>query len=594
MKKILAILGGITLLSFLIWSRFYQLNLLPASLTHDETIYAANAKSYLLQGRDLTQTHNPWDISPIHPLYAEWPATVMSLGFILINNPLLATHFSSALMGVIFPFIFGWLLWGLWKNKQLTVIGIVIAATNPLIWQFSRLSYDTFYSVFFYLVGGAIFVNLKGKKAWWSLPLLIIGFFQYQGLKLLLFPWIGVLFLLKNQSLNKVRDNVLRSTGIIMITTVVVSLFYGLVVLPKQQTNNRLNSTIFSGSDIIAQQVDTDRRLSLVSHWNKYVSNKLTQNGWFMIDRFIDAFNPYLLFRYGEPSQSGFAIWTHGIFYLIDALMIILGISMLLGKKKTKLSGFLILFSLLIFSVPNVINTMSEWHIPRTFLAYTMLLIIISWGGLLAWQDKFWRWIVGGAYLISIIHFGYQYFYRYPVTHLDAGTWDERVVSTYASHISDNQLIWIYTDTPEMTFYNYLLYTNKINKNNLDKIKNTIIKNKDLTKKHYSLANVIVTNDCVELTENKVHLWKTGHSFCKDEGENDEASFARERQTQSQRLSIPAVLDSGETYRIYGDKTCNQYQLSSFVHLQHLDDLNLDKMNTQQFCQKWITDLRSL
>jgi hypothetical protein len=595
-KKLFLTLAGIFLTIFLFWSRFYQLDILPASLTHDEVIYAAQAKSYALQSTDLTQSHHPWSLKPIHPMYAEWPTTVMSLGFLINDKPLWATHFSSALMGVLTPFIFGWLLWGIWKNKQLAIIGVVIAATSPLLWQFSRLSYDTFYSVFFYLAGGAIYVNLKDKQRWWSLVLFTIGFFQYQGLKLLLVPWVGLLFLLKFSSFKKAKTQLLKPAGLIVTAAVVVSLIYGFILLPSQKTNNRLSRTIFSGSETIAKQVDTDRRLSLISPWQKYTTNKFTQRGWFMVDRLIGAFNPNLLFRYGEPNTSGFAVWTHGIFYLIDAVLILLGIAAILAKKKTRWGGTLVLFSIVIFSIPDLINTMSEWHLPRTFLAYTMLLVLISWGGWFVWQNRFWRWIVSGIYLISIAHFGYQYFYRYPVTHLDAGTWDERIAATYAGlaiNAQSNTQVWIHSNTPEMTFYNYLLYENLITAESLEAIKNTVLSNQDTILKRYYLDSIVVTNDCVDIHQKRISIWQADHNFCKTvEHEMDEVSYKKQEMTRAQRLSISAVLDSRETYFIYGDTICQQYQLPQFVHLQQIQDLNLKQMTQQQFCQKWITDLR--
>jgi len=274
---------------------------------------------------------------------------------------------------------------------------------------------------------------------------------------------------------------------------------------------------------------------------------------------------------------------------LIDAVLILLGIVALLTKKKTHRAGILIILSIVVFSIPNLINTMSQWHLPRTFLAYTMLLILISWGGWLVWQDKFWRWVVSGTYLIGIIYFSYQYFYCYPVTHLDAGTWDERIVATYAGFTQSKQEIWIYSDTPEMTFYNYLLYENLIVKENLAEIKNTVLFNQNQPIKHFTLDRITITNDCIDITLNRVHAWEVGHSFCRTQAE---VLINKQELAKLDRLTIPAVLDSGEAYRIYDDIICQQYELAQFVHLQQINDLNLDEMNAQQFCQKWITDLR--
>jgi len=118
-----------------------------------------------------------------------------------------------------------------------------------------------------------------------------------------------------------------------------------------------------------------------------------------------------------------------------------------------------------------------------------------------------------------------------------------------------------------------------------------VLSNQDQQNKHYSLEKVTVTNDCVDVISDRTHVWKIGHSFCKTQDEN---LIEQQELAKTNRLTIPAVLDSGEAYRIYDDIICQQYELSPFVHLQKIQDLNLNQMNQQQFCQKWITDLRGL
>lgn len=600
-------LGGVLLLlSFLVFTRFYQLKSVPGSLTHDEVVYAIQAKSYVLQGTNLTQDHRPWSIKPIHPLYAEWPATIMSLGFLISNNSQIASHFSSALMGVLLPFVFGWLAWGLWQKKELAIISTIITASSPLLWQFSRLSYDTFYSAFFYVLGGALLVNLKNRQKLWSLLSLTIGFFQYQGLKLLLVPWVLMIFLLEmfgekfKPNLKNIWDKgwakFKTEAGWVLILTTALTLIFGTVLLPRVETNGRLSRNIFTDTAQFAKSVNTERRLSLTTPLAKFASNKITVTQKFVIDRLFGSFNPWLLFMNGEPNTTGFAVWTHGIFYLLDGILILLGLSYLFSQEKTRSAGVILLGSVVVFSAPNLINTMSEWHMMRTFLAYVTLLFIISWGAYLVWQQKIWRWALVLLYGVSVLNFSYHYFFRYPITNLDAGTFDERLVAKYVSLAEEktDKNIVVYTQTADMTFFNYLLYEQKMASENLGELKMTVEKNIGQKIRSYQLGRITFTDGCVDIDADQITLWEINHTFCQNDEEPDQELMTRQEKFRLDRLTIPAVLDSGEAYRIQNDAVCSQYELNSFAHLQNLHQLDLAKMNDQEFCQTWITDLRPL
>jgi len=184
-----------TLVVFLILTRFFALDTLPPFLTHDEVVYGIVAKSFAVQGTTLTQDQEWYSMRPVHPFYAELPALFMTPFFWLTDNPLLAVRIPTALMGVAFPFIFGWFCWGVWRDKKLAWVAVVIVSLNPLWWQFSRLSYDAVYSTFFYFLGGAIFFSKSKRGFLWSIPVFMLGFFQYQGFKLLLVPWLALLTL---------------------------------------------------------------------------------------------------------------------------------------------------------------------------------------------------------------------------------------------------------------------------------------------------------------------------------------------------------------------------------------------------------------
>ena len=100
-------------LFLLIGSRFYQLNQIPVGIHYDELVYMLQARAFALSGSDLIGYWNPWKLMALTPQHAELTTLVMVPGFWLFADPLLAGRFMSALLGVTFPFIIGWLAWNL-------------------------------------------------------------------------------------------------------------------------------------------------------------------------------------------------------------------------------------------------------------------------------------------------------------------------------------------------------------------------------------------------------------------------------------------------------------------------------------------------
>ncbi len=56
-------------------------------------------------------------------------------------------------------------------------------------------------------------------------------------------------------------------------------------------------------------------------------------------------------------------------------------------------------------------------------------------------------------------------------------------------------------------------------------------------------------------------------------------------------LSIPLLYDGGEIYRIYNDKICNQYSLARYPSNFSINDFAIEKITTEEFCKKFITNL---
>ena len=613
------------IISFLIFSRLFLLNSVPGTIPHDEMVYAIQAKSYATQGTTLDQIHRPWMISPFDDMYAELPATFMALGYLLSKDPLVGAHLTSALMGISMPFILAWLFFGLWKRKDLAIGVAIVSVFNPLFWQMSRLGYDNWYSLWFYLLGAALLVQKNKSLQWLSILVFGIGFFNYQGYKLLLFPWAIIVVLLKitaGKSLPTWSDfEQFVTKRKLMITSVkkgfflylpqcmavifslILTSFYGLVLLPKQVgVSERLGMTIFSDTEKIAQLVDLERRQTFVSPLLNVYTNKATITLNFMLDRLANAFDLNLLFLQVEPAVSGFSVWVHGIFYWIEGIFFLIGIVWLLSQPKHRANALILLIGILGLCLPTLINTGSEWHLLRTMFSYTLLIVFAGIG--LSWilRHRFVLAILLPFYLLAIGNFTYIYFFRYPVISLDWGNYHERLVARYITLLSlehpDTQ-VSVHVGQPNYYYWSYLLYSDRLTDENKELVAQNALLDTKAPVQSFKIDNVTFTSSCEVQSNTGVMVAETSFQDCETEvanfdrakiGQNQIASDSASIQKQRSFNSIVAILDSGEKLYILDDQLCTGKKLKSYVFPTSYKDIGVEKLDTDQFCLNWISD----
>ena len=615
----------IPIIAFLFFSRLFLLDSVPATIPHDEMVYAIQAKSYVVQGTTLNQQHRPWMISPFDSMYAELPASLMAIGYLFSNNPLVGAHLTSALMGISMPFILAWFFHGLWKRKDMAVgIGIV-AVFNPLLWQMSRLGYDNWYSLWFYLLGAALMVHSNKKLQWASVLVFGLGFFNYQGFKLLLFPWVVVVFFLKltagasvptwtvvraallklkhNKAIATNRAKLLLPRISVVVFAFALTLFYGIVLLPNQAgVSNRLNSTIFSDSAKIAQLVDLERRQAFVSPLLSVYSNKATITLNFMLNRLANAFDLNLLFLQIEPAVSGFSVWVHGIFYWVEGLLMIIGVIWLFNKPKYRLNVSIILGSIVLLCIPTLINSGSEWHLLRTLLSYTMMLTLAGVGLTWVLKRRLTLVLILPFYFFAIGNFTYIYLYRYPVVSLDWGNYHERLVARYVTLLAESQpetKVSVHVSQADYYYWSYLLYSNRLTNDTKDHIAQEALINTKVPTQTFTLDNVTFTSGCDVDPATKTIVAETNFQNCQSAvSDFDRARIgAQQTATDSASIlkqksfnSIVAILDSGEKLYILDDPLCKGKKLKSYVFPTTYADIAVEKLNVDQFCLNWISD----
>ncbi len=587
-----------------IFLKLYKITEIPISLNPDESIYAVNAKAFYETGLGLNGKWKPQDLEPVSHMMAELPALVMSSGFLFTNNQLLAVKIPSIILSIVLCLSLAFINKSLFKNKTIFISTLFITTFNPWIWQFSRMGFDTLYSpalLFF-----AIFLIIYLKKYWklLSIPILFLAFFQYQGYKLifLLFIFVFIIYLLVNENkinqldfkkiINKLKNN--KSTNfiyfIIFIFCFCLFLFYLLVKLPQQSSSQRISdSSIFSESyqDKISQIVNEERRMSLLGDFNNLFINKGTVFLRDQINHSFKIFNLHNLFFNIDAATSGFSVWSEGIFYPFEIILIIYGIYIILKLKHKK--EFYLLGSLFIIgTIPAFVNRSNDWFTFRASLSYfsLMLIISVSLAEINSYKNK--KYLLFGIYFISIINFYFQYFYRYPIYSANGVFFEQRILSEYLKRVPQNINVKIYTNREEPLFNAYLFYNNLITKENLDEIHTNLQQGK------FSYKNIEFIDDSfpenLSIKENEIIIGDTIVNLFSKENELNQLNLVK----KLPHLSISSVLDSGEIFHIYNDSVCREYSLNHYLNPKSIKDFALEELNNQEFCQKWITNLNIL
>jgi hypothetical protein len=589
MKKIA--LGLLIVIAGFTW-RFFLLGSIPTAIHPDEQSYSVNAQSWLVSGTSLNKTWTPWRLQPLTAMHAELPAAVTSLGYIFTNNPLIATRLPSVIMGGLLPLILAWISWGLFKNENISW-GVLITTTfNPWLLQNSRFGFDPLYSLFFYCLAIACYLNLKPPLKYISFPLMILGFFQYQGYKLLFAPIIFLLILRDWQKEKFKIKKLFTIHNSLLIGLTLIFFFSYVFGLKNSSVTVRMSEKSLIGAGYlssITQSVDGERRLSLNNKLTPIFSNKINSIALERLNNVFSAFSPTHLFLSGDAGFSGFSVWSHGYFYLLDFIFIIASLQWLLKKKNFK-DNWLIYSFLLIGLIPLILNTTNRWYIFRPSFTYIMISLISGIGLAQLWKKSnlIFKTIIVGLFALSVVNFSYQYFVRYPIYSTTGNYFDHRQLASYVERARSEKTVNIYSPEAEFLFQSYLVYTNKINKQSINNIKENYIREK------YSLDNVNFLHKCVPMDnldiKNTVSVVDPYEEVCEKTKENKSSTPS----AKLTHVSLANIIDSGETYKIYGDTVCNAQDLGVFIHTKSLKHFNLKELDNKEYCQEWISNVTKL
>ncbi len=549
--------------------RIVWLDRIPSAIGGDELTYILEAKSIAVTGKDLTGTWNPLSVLlfkyPPDELQAELPYLINVPVVGMMQFSLLSARLTSAILSVL-TLLGLYLLVREFFNTRVAVATGLVAAINPWGIYIGRTAYDMVPAVCFYLWAMYIMLARKGKYLLWSLPLFMLAFYSYIGTKIILLPivFITCVYVLKTFPDRRNKKNI-----IILFLTIIIFLSFFVYSLSVAKGSTRLSEIIQVNDPVISQTVDSMRRVSIRSPLVDVYVNKYTIMSSIIITKLLKTLSFNFLFVYGDTFYS---IYTHGLFYFIDALFLLVGIIMMFIRYKRKML-YICMFTA-VGTIPHLIHGAStEDFTPHLVMMFPFLLMFIGFGINEIIQEslpkyrKYVLCIVVIAYGLSLGNFLQVYWFQHPLFgHFDFSL---RTMSKYLQIQKKDQTIIVYSPRTIDIYKKYLFYSNSIQKENMSAIRQALASN-NIQINHISFLgcdrNVIIPPNTTVVY----------YSGCGSLSVTDEF------------LKITRLKDGGEEFRIYNDTQCVQYQLKPYPEKFIMKDLDIEHLSAQAFCETYV------
>lgn len=575
-----------------VFTRFYKIQKIPTFIYQDEMGYLISAIALNLSGSDIVGTWSPLSLSPVSPQITALDEVTTQFVFPFYKLPLnniLAGKLPFIILSLLVPFFIAGIAYEFTKSRSIQTWTWIISLFNPWIWQVGRMSVDPYVSFSFYTLGAYLILKLKNWQKLWSIPILFLGFYNYQGHKLVFIFWVFMFclysirphlsFLNDLKNLNKKSNfQKILPSFIVFIFSITLFLIYTLIQLPNHQSKSRLKTLFTPDSPEIASIVNTNRRLSLDSSLNPILINKYGVWTGKVFERFTETYGFRYLFLLGQEDNAPFSVWNHGIFYLIDSIFILFGFLFLVNKKRYGLLATII-FGLLVSVIPSLISAEKAFFY-RSSLNIPLLIILSAMGisYITSFTPRFGRYFLCFIYILSILYFSYLYFIRFPLFSSKRQYFSDRVLVEYLRRIPQSQEIKVYSPELEFSITSYLFYTNYLNKNNVQDIQHMF------QNRNFNIGNIKFINNCIPKNISQtsgIIIKRSDTKVC--DGVEEINSL------DQNSLQIKDIGDAGTVFNIYNDSLCANQELNSYLRIHTLSQFDYESLNNEEFCNIWIS-----
>ncbi|MGH7246202.1 MAG: hypothetical protein ACREGI_04700, partial [Candidatus Levyibacteriota bacterium] len=150
---------------------------IPTGISDDELSFIFNAKAFFLTGHTVT-----------HP-FVEIPHILMAPFVGLFPFSLFWSKLPYAVIGSFLPVVLFFISLKLIGKKGAVFVGLV-ASINPWSIFFSRTAYEAPLAIFFLLFGFCMMLYAKSWKILFAFVPFFLGFYCYQGTKVIFIPFV--------------------------------------------------------------------------------------------------------------------------------------------------------------------------------------------------------------------------------------------------------------------------------------------------------------------------------------------------------------------------------------------------------------------
>ncbi|HUD45088.1 MAG TPA: glycosyltransferase family 39 protein [Patescibacteria group bacterium] len=574
------LLFGILIIAVLL--RFLFLDKVPTGIFNDELTYLLVSKSIVLTGRDITGL---W--SPLSVFFFHYPQGALQTGLIQAELPYLlflpaigifgltmfGVHVTNAVAGVCLVIVI-YLLTKKLFDKNVALIAAFFTAINPWFIVSSRTSYESIYAVLFYLLGIYILFIAKRWYILLSFPVFLLAFYSYIGTKLIFLPLIFFsclyVYLVTNHKKYLLQYIILNLAAVVLIV---------LFLFAQVHSSTRLSEVLTINNPVISQQVDAIRKTSVANPFIPVFTNKATIFMTILITKTFKIFSFDYLFVSGD---SFFAMWRHGLFYVIDAIFLLIGFASMYVKRKKIFWWFFALIGISI--LPQLFYSASvDNFTPHIAFLIPLFLIIMAFG---LWQvltlsiiKKYRNYFMAAIVFIYLI-FTLNFFVMYIFQNSMVGNFYDfpsRTLSLYLQGIqSKSGKVIVYTGSPQILFRKYLFYSDGLTISSI----NTVRKEIAAGSRTFSLNNVqfqYCPDVMIPLQKGVTVIYDVGCNL---------------NQNDNNHLNVVQLPDDGPVYKIYNDSLCSDFSLHRFPSNIDLSYFAPEKYSTKDFCEKYILKVK--
>jgi hypothetical protein len=541
--------------------RFLWLDNFPAGMAHDEIEYTLNAKTFALHGTDLAGYGFPLGLftTETEGHTSLLPAMILAPWFRFVPLTQMTAKIPYALIGLLTAFFVYQLTLLIISKKNIALLASLLFLMNPWSFFLSRFATESPFALLFYAAGSVFFLRLRGWKLVLPFSLLVMGFLSYHGAKIIFLPLIIVLLVYRRLTVKETAAFLLGAAAFFVLFFL-ISLKIPGSILSQRSSELQLPD--------VTKLVDRERQLSIPTPVTNIYSNKLTTVAPLLIEKYLDAFSPDVLFIHGDK-RLVYSFMEHGLFYLYDVILLLAGLYNLHHSGKRAL--FLLAGLVAIAPLASALNNVETSYVHRSFLLLIPLTLLAAVGlGHIA--TRFPKVIIVAIMALFYANFLHFYFFRYSVFAASFYSQRERVLASFIvrQQQATAGTITVVTTEPRHEYLTWLLDANDDQRlrdhlQNVDRFNNG----------QYRLPDIEFRRDCPKQPVAKTIYIADDLHRCFPEFPNG--------------YSILDPIDSGTSYVVYGSEICPASARPPIIRKFSIGDSNVEKMALNTFCRTWVS-----